>query len=86
MDDIEERVEFHERLARIETLLETIEKAIEDQREDDKDLDKKIDKILENDKDKLQRITKVETRASNLKATMYVFVVALVTALVKSFV
>ena len=81
----DETIEFYERLVRIETLLETIEKAIEDQREDDKDLDKKIDKILENDKDKLQRITKVETRASNLKTMLALYFVPLALALIKAF-
>ena len=61
-DNIEDTVEVHERLARMEALMEAIKEALEDQKECDEKLDGKIDKILENDKDKLARISVVEDR------------------------
>lgn len=75
-----------ERLVRMETTLVSIKEHLDDQKEQDEKLDKKIDKILENDKDKLQRITKTETTLKNVKASLYVFFVALIGAVVKSFV
>lgn len=79
-------METNERLIRLETLLEGIKEHLNDQKETDKKLDKKIDKILANDVNKLQRIAKNETRLKNIKATLYVFFVALVAAVAKTFV
>ena len=78
-------MEVSERLIRLETLLEGIREHLDDQKEMDKKLDKKIDKILSNDVNKLQRIAKNETRLKNIRASMYVFFVALVGAVVKTF-
>jgi chromosome segregation ATPase len=83
--DEDNKIEVHERLASIETLLEALKQAIEDQREDDKDLDKKIDKILENDKDKLQRITKTEERVKNIKTTLWLFAAPIAAAVARWF-
>lgn len=82
----DEKIQVHERLARMEAILESIGKALEDQKECDEKLEKKIDKILENDKDKLKQITENKTSVKNLKAALYVFVVPLLYAVVKSFI
>lgn len=81
----ENTIEVHERLASIETLLEALKQAIDEQREDDKDLDEKIDKILENDKDKLQRITTTEEKLKNIKTTLWLFAVPIAAAIARWF-
>ena len=69
-DNIEDTVEVHERLARMEALMAAIKEALEDRKECDEKLDGKIDKILENDKDKLARISVVEDRVKTNRKVM----------------
>jgi hypothetical protein len=85
MPDKDDTIKVHERLARIEAVLEGIVQTLQAQEKCDEKQDVKLDKILENDKDKLQRITKAETTIKNIKASLYIFSVALVGAVVKSF-
>ena len=79
-------MDTNERLATIEELLRHLCDEQKDQKRQDEKLDGKIDQILTNDKDKLQRITRTETTVKNMKATLYVFFVALVGAVVKTLV
>lgn len=78
-------IEVAERLATLETLCQGIKEHLDDQKKQDEKLEKKIDKILDNDKGKLQRIAKTETKVKNIKATLWLFAVALVGAVVKTF-
>ena len=79
-------IEVSERLARLETLLEGIKEHLNDQKKEDEKLGNKIDKILANDSVKLQRIAKNETKLKNIKATLWLFAVALVGAVAKTFI
>jgi len=79
-------IEVSERLARLEALLEGIKEHLNDQKKEDEKLGNKIDKILANDSVKLQRIAKNETKLKNIKATLWIFAVALAGAVVKTFV
>lgn len=81
-----ERIDIHERLARIEEALGNIKKALDDQKDCDKDLDEKIDKILDNDRDKIKQIADNKASIKGLKAALYVFVVPLLYAVVRSFI
>jgi hypothetical protein len=85
-NDVQKKVELHERLATIEELLRHLVKEQEDQKECDEKLDEKIDKILENDKDKLQRITKNEQTIKNVKAILWLFLVPIAAAIARWFV
>ena len=84
--EVQERIELHERLARIEELLRHITEEQKEQKQDDEKLDGKIDKILDNDKNKLERIAKTEQKVKNIKATMFVFLAAIAGALARWFV
>ena len=74
-NDIRRLVGLHERLARIEEMLKHLICEQDDQKQCDDKLDEKIDKILDNDKDKLQRITKNEQTIKNVKAILWLFLV-----------
>lgn len=89
-------LEVATRLARMEATLEGIKEHLDDQKETDGKLEdkidknnekitKKIDKILENDKDKLQRIAKTETKVKNIKAILWLFLTIFVGIAVKTF-
>jgi DNA repair ATPase RecN len=82
----EDTIKVHERLARMETLLEAIQQALQDQKKCDENQDDKLDKILENDKDKLQRITKTEERIKNIKTALWLFLVPIAAAITRWFV
>ena len=84
--DMQDKIEVHERLARMEAILEAIKEALEDQKRCDEQQDKKLDEILHNDKDKLQRITTTETQIKNLKATLWLFAVPLAAGIAKWFI
>jgi len=78
-------IEIHERLTRIETMLQAIRESLDEQRKSDERQDEKLDKIVNNDKDKLQRIARVETKIKQFRAAAYILCTAVVGALVKSF-
>ena len=80
-----DKIEIHERLARMEALLEMLNQALKDQKECNLAQNKKLDKILNNDKDKLQRLATVETKVKNLKAVMFLFLTMVLGVLGKSF-
>ncbi len=82
----DDTIEVHERLARMEALLEAIQESLRDQKNCDANQDIKLDKILENDKDKLQRITKTEVKVKNIKATLFVFAGAISAAVARWFI
>jgi len=84
--EVQEKVELHERLVRIEELLNHLVKEQEEQKEDDEKLDGKIDKILDNDKNKLERIAKTEQTVKNIKATLFVFLAAIAGVIGRMFV
>jgi len=78
-------IELFERLSSIETTLVSIREALTEHRKNDEKQDEKLDKIVNNDKDKLQRIARVETKLNQFKAATYILFTAVVSALVKSF-
>ena len=90
MPPTKNEIELHERLARMETHLEqllvTLDKQEERRVKCDEDQTDKIDQILSNDKDKLQRLATVEERVSNIKTTLWLFLLPISGALAKWFV
>lgn len=81
-----DKIEVHERLARIEAILDLIKEGLEDQQYCDEKLEKKIDQILQNDKDKIERITANEHALKNIRTTLWLFVAPVIAAVVHWFV
>ncbi len=89
----DETIRIHERLSCIETMLSNIAATLEEQNQYDLKIDEKIDKILNNDKDKLMHLVKLDGEINTLKNslkyikyTLYIFLAPICAALAKWFV